>query len=104
MTEPLVVSIPHRLGKAEAMRRVQEGFGTSQSKFGHVLAVERQDWSDDQVAFQVRAMAQTASGTIEFGEDVVCLKVELPWLLARLAQAIQKVVRKEGTLLLEKKR
>jgi hypothetical protein len=104
MTKPLVVSIPHKLGKAEAMRRVREGFGTAQGKFGHVLAVERQDWSDDQVAFEVRALAQAASGTIEFGEDVVCLKVELPWLLARLAQAIQKVVRKEGTLLLENKR
>ena len=104
MTKPLVVSIPHKLGKAEAMRRVRQGFGTAQGKFGHVLAVERQDWSDDQVAFQVRAMAQTASGTIDFGEDTVVLKVELPWLLARLAEGVQKVIRREGTLLLEKKR
>lgn len=104
MTKPLVVSIPHKLGKAEAMRRVKEGLGTTRGKFGHLLTVEQEDWSGDHVAFQVRAMAQTASGTIDFAEDSVCLKVELPWLLARLAEGIQKVIRKEGTLLLEKKR
>lgn len=104
MTKPLVVSIPHKLGKAEAMRRVKEGFGTAQGKFRHLLAVEQQDWSDDGVAFHVRAIGQTAKGTIDFGEDSVCLKVELPWLLARLAETVQKVIRKEGTLLLERKR
>ena len=103
MTKPLVVSIPHKLGKLESMRRVREGFGTAEGKFGHLLAVERQDWSDDQVAFQIRAVGQRATGTIDFGEDSVCLKVELPWLLARLAEGVQKVIRREGKLLLEKK-
>jgi hypothetical protein len=103
MSKPLVVTIPHKLGKAEAIRRVKGGLGTVQGKFGHLLAVERQDWSDDLVAFQVRALGQTASGTIDFGEDSVCLKVELPWLLARLAEGVQRAIRKEGKLLLEKK-
>lgn len=103
MTRPLIVSIPHRLGKAEAMRRVREGFATAEGRFRHVLAVERQDWTGDQLGFEVRALAQTARGTIDFGEETVCLKVELPWLLARLAESLQKVIRKEGTLLLEKK-
>jgi hypothetical protein len=104
MSKPLVVSIPHKLGKAEAMRRVKEGLGTTRGKFGHLLTVEQEDWSGDHVAFQVRAIAQTASGTIDFAEDSVILKVELPWLLARLAEGIQKVIRKEGTLLLENRK
>jgi hypothetical protein len=103
MTKPLVVSIPHKLGKDEAIRRVKAGLSTTHTKFGQLIAVEEEIWTDDQVAFAVRAVGQTASGTIEFGEEVVCLKVELPWLLARLAEAIQKAVRKEGTLLLENK-
>jgi hypothetical protein len=36
-------------------------------------------------------------------EDRVNLVVYLPWLLAKLAAAIQPLVRKEGTLMLEKK-
>ena len=31
------------------------------------------------------------------------LQVVLPWLLSKLAAAIQPLVRKEGTLMLEKK-
>ena len=104
MSKPLVVFIPHKLGKAEAMRRVKEGLGTTRGKFSHLVAVEREDWSGDHVGFQVRALAQTASGTIDFADDSVVLKVELPWLLARLAHGVQKAIKKEGTLLLEKKR
>ena len=103
MTKPLVVSIPHKLGKAEAIRRVRDGLGSVPGRFGHLLAVERQDWSGDHVDFEVRAIAQTARGTIDFGEETVILKVELPWLLARLAEGVQKAIRREGKLLLEKK-
>jgi hypothetical protein len=104
MSKPLVVSIPHKLGKAEAMRRVRKGSAPRAASSAICSAVEQEDWSGDHVAFQVRAVAQTASGTIDFAEDSVILKVELPWLLARLAEGIQKVIRKEGTLLLENKK
>lgn len=104
MTKPVVVSIPHTLGKAEATRRVKAGFGSAPTKFGHLLNIEHQSWTDDYVEFQMRALGQVASGTIDIGEEVVCLKVELPWLLARLAETVQRVLRKEGTLLLEKPR
>jgi hypothetical protein len=53
--------------------------------------------------FRVRALAQEASGSIDVAEEFVTLQVYLPWLLAKIAAAIQPLVRKEGTLLLEKK-
>jgi hypothetical protein len=53
--------------------------------------------------FRVRALGQEASGTIDVAEEYVTLQVYLPWLLAKIAAAIQPLVRKEGTLLLEKK-
>jgi hypothetical protein len=36
-------------------------------------------------------------------DDHVRLEVVLPWLLAKVAETIQPLIRKEGTLLLEKK-
>lgn len=104
MSKPVVVSIPHSLGKAEARRRVKAGFASAPGKFGHLLTIEHQSWADDYVEFQVRALGQIASGTIDVGEETVCLKVELPWLLARLAEGVRRVIGKEGTLLLERKR
>jgi hypothetical protein len=51
----------------------------------------------------VRALGQSASGSIDVAEDYVRLEVFLPWLLAKLVGTIQLLVRKEGALLLEKK-
>jgi hypothetical protein len=43
------------------------------------------------------------SGSIDVLEDRVVLQFVLPWLLAKVAGAIQPLIRKEGTLMLEKK-
>jgi hypothetical protein len=103
MTAPLTVSIPHHLGKAEAGRRLKSGLGKVREGYGHLLAVQEETWTGDCLQFRVSALGQAASGTIEVMEDRVNLVVFLPWLLAKLASAIQPLVQKEGTLLLEKK-
>ncbi|MFZ1924479.1 MAG: polyhydroxyalkanoic acid system family protein [Xanthobacteraceae bacterium] len=103
MSQPLSVSIPHRLGKEEAVRRLQSGLGKVRANYGHLLAVQEETWTENHLQFRVSALGQAASGTLEVFEDRVDLEVYLPWLLARLAGAIQPLVRKEGMLLLEKK-
>ena len=102
MSKPLIVSIPHRLGKDEAVRRLKNGLGTASANFGHVFKVEEQNWTGPHLQYRIRA-GQVASGSIDVAEDYVRLEVFLPWLLAKLAEALQPLIRKEGTLLLEKK-
>jgi len=103
MSQPLVVSIPHRLGKDEAVRRLKTGLGNAQSNFGHLFTVQEETWAGDRLQFRVSALAQVASGNIVVADDHVRLEVVLPWLLARVAAAIQPLIRKEGVLMLEKK-
>jgi hypothetical protein len=103
MSKPFVVSIPHRLGKDEALRRLKSGLGIAQENYKHLFTVQEETWTGDRLQFRVSALAQTVSGTIDVAEDQVHLQVFLPWLLSKLAAAIQPLVRKEGTLLLEKK-
>jgi hypothetical protein len=103
MSKPLIVSIRHRLGKDEAVRRLKSGLDKIQSDYGHLFAVEEQTWTDNRLQFRISAIGQTVSGTIDVMGDHVNLQVFLPWLLAKLAAVIQPVVRKEGVLLLEKK-
>jgi hypothetical protein len=52
----------------------------------------------------VSALGQSASGSIDVADDHVRLEVFLPWFLAKLVGTIQPLIRKEGTLLLEKKK
>jgi hypothetical protein len=103
MSKPLVVSIPHRLGKAEAARRLKSGLAGAQTNFGHLFTVQEETRSGEHLQFRVNALGQTASGNIDVAEDHVRLEVVLPWLLAKMAEVVQPLIRKEGTLMLEKK-
>jgi hypothetical protein len=103
MSAPLVVSIPHRLGRQEAVRRLKSGLGRARTDFGHLMTIEDESWTGDRVAFRLRALGQAASGVIDVQEDHLRLEVSLPWLLAKISEKLIPVIRKEGTLLLEKK-
>ncbi len=103
MTKPLVVSIPHQLGREEAVRRLKAGLGRVETQFGALLAVQEETWQAERLAFRVTALGQPVSGTIDVGEDRVVLELQLPWLLAKLAGAVQPLIRREGSLMLEKK-
>ena len=46
---------------------------------------------------------QSAVGFIDVADDHVRLEVQLPWLLAVVAEKLTPAIRKEGTLMLEKK-
>jgi hypothetical protein len=103
MAKPFVISIPHRQGKEEALRRLKSGISAAHANYSHLFTVQEEVWTGDRLQFRVSALGQTASGTIDVAEDQVHLQVFLPWLLATVAGAIQPLVRKEATLLLEKK-
>lgn len=103
MPEPLVVTISHRLGKAEALARIKDGLGRARGEFGRFLTLEEEAWNGDRLSFRVAALGQRASGFIDVYEEAVRLEVTLPWLLARFAQAAQRVIGQKGQLLLEKK-
>jgi hypothetical protein len=103
MSKPLVVSIPHRLGKAEAVRRLKGGLASVQSDFKHIFTVQEETWVGDSLTFRISALGQAASGVIDVREDHVLMEVQLPWLLHRIAEKAQGLIRKRGQLLLDKK-
>ncbi len=103
MSAPLVVTIPHRLGKEEAARRLKVGIGNARANYRQLLTVEDEVWSGDCLSFRVRALGQSAGGIIEVRDDALRLEVSLPWLLAKLTDRFVPAIQKSGTLLLEKK-
>ena len=102
MTEPVVITISHRLGKAEAKARLAPALG-SISRIMPMLTVEEEVWTDDRLSFRAKALGQAVSGSVTVAEDNVRFEVMLPWLLHRFAQTIQKTVTARGRILLEKK-
>lgn len=103
MVQPLIVSIPHKLGKDEAIRRMKDGLSSVNTKYAHILQVNEEVWSGNRLAFQITAMRQQASGTIDVADDHVRLEVTLPWLLVGIAHGAQAIIRERGLRMLEKK-
>jgi Putative polyhydroxyalkanoic acid system protein (PHA_gran_rgn) len=103
MSQPLLVSIPHRLGRQEASRRLKEGLGQARANYAQWLTIEEEVWNGDTVQFRVRALGQSAGGRVDVFDDHVQLEVTLPWLLAKFAEKLVPAIRKEGTMMLEKK-
>jgi hypothetical protein len=102
MSAPLIVSIPHRLGREEAIRRLKTGLARAASSVP-VLKVDEERWEDSRMIFRIRAMGQAASGHLDVADDHVQLEVTLPWLLQRFAEVAQAAIRNRGQLLLTKR-
>jgi hypothetical protein len=102
MSEPISVSIPHRLGREEALRRIQGGFGTMRAHLASVISIDQEEWSGNVLRFR-SGLGQNANGSIAVLDHSVKIDVDLPWLLAKIAERFIPAVRRETSLLLEKK-
>ena len=102
MPAPLVVSIPHKLGREEAVRRLKTGLTRAASSVP-MLSVDEERWEDNRMIFRVRALGQAAAGHVDVAEDHVRVEVVLPWLLQRFAEVAQATIRNRGNLLLTKR-
>ena len=102
MSAPLVVSIPHSLGREEAVRRLKTGLSRAATSVP-MLSVDEERWEDNRMIFRVRAMGQAAAGHVDVADDHVRVEVVLPWLLQRFAEAAQAMIRSRGDRLLTKK-
>jgi putative polyhydroxyalkanoate system protein len=100
MSKPVVVNIPHELGRAEARRRIDEGVGQLTSQIGAVGEI-KQHWDGDTLAFSLQAIGQTVTGTIHVLDREVRLEVHLPGIFAMIANKVKGRLREQGQILLE---
>lgn len=103
MSDIVTVTIGHRLGKLEAVRRIKEGLVHTNGHLGTMIAIDQETWQGDTLRFRMRALGQTAAASIEVLDDALRIEVSLPWLLAKAARRFLPILRKQATLLLEKK-
>ena len=103
MSDTVTVIVDHRLGKVEAVRRLKEGFARTNGHLGPMIEMENETWEGDTLRFRLRALGQTAAASIDVLEDALRIEVSLPWLLAKAAKRLLPILRREATLLLDKK-
>jgi putative polyhydroxyalkanoate system protein len=104
MSKPITVTIPHELGRVEARKRIDEGFGRIHHQLGGAVGALDKSWEGDRLNFSLQAMGQGVTGVVEVLESSVKLEVMLPSLLAMLAGKLKGRLQKGGQLMLEKKK
>lgn len=100
MSKPVVVNIPHELGRAEARRRIEEGTGRLTSQIGAVGELKK-EWQGDVLHFALQAIGQNVTGTIAVMDREVRLEVHLPGIFAMIAGKVKGRLKEQGQILLE---
>ena len=102
-TKTIDVSIPHRLGRDEAAARLKSGVERLQSQFGGQVAQIQHTWTGYRADFAFSTMGQGITGRLNVEDEAIKLSVDLPWMLAVLADKIKGKIETEGRRLLERK-
>lgn len=103
MPSPVVVDIPHELGKAGARKRLESGFSGMREKFGFAGMAVEERWEGDRLYFSASGLGQKIVGQIEVMDKLARVELQLPWALGILAERMQGRIKSAATLLLEKK-
>ncbi len=100
MSKPVIVNIPHNLGREEARKRLQDGFGRIREQIGGKAVTFQERWEGDRLHFDAGALGQKVAGRLDVAESNVHIEIDLPWILSALAESLQSRLKKEGQLLL----
>jgi hypothetical protein len=92
MGQIVSVDVKHSLGAEEAQRRVQSGIDGLRQKYAAQLSKLQVDWSQGRGDVTIAAMGQTFKGAMEFFPDIVRVSLELPWVLAMIAEKAKNLM------------
>jgi hypothetical protein len=101
MSVPVVIDVPHKLGRAGARERLKSRIGELGGHMPGGIGTVRSSWpSEDEMALEIDAMGQNIPAKLEILDAVVRVHVSLPPMLAYFSNMIGAAVRDQGTKLL----
>jgi hypothetical protein len=106
MARPISITIPHALGLNEARRRIDQSFGDIQTQMtGGMLGLVsfQRSWEGNHLHFRGGGLGQKITGRLDIQADAVHIQIELPELLAAIADAITGRLQQETKKLLGSK-
>jgi len=103
MVTPIIISIPHQLGRDEARRRIGAGFAKIIQQLPGSAGACNQRWDGDRLTFSISAMSQTVAGAVTVLDAAVTMEIELPGVFGMIASGLKGRLQKVGQLLLTKK-
>ena len=99
--QPLIVSVPHRLGREEAKRRIDTGIMRVGPELGAIVNALDYHWQADTLHLSAQAMWQTITGRVAVLDEAVRVEIDLPWLMRLIGDTVGKQVRERVSLMLQ---
>jgi hypothetical protein len=93
---PIVVTIAHRHGSAEATRRIKAEIESARTRYEGKLKIAEENWNGNHLVFRVAALGQPVTGKIDIGNDHVRAEVLLTWLMEHLTEPAEALIKAEG--------
>jgi len=94
------VDVPHRLGAAEAKRRISGNMDKLEAQLPPGAQVSSR-WEGDRLALRIGVLGQTIDAAIDVEEGLARVTVILPPALAFFGKAIEAGLRRAGPAMLE---
>ena len=88
LARPIVVTVSHNLGAAEAQRRISRGLETGKSELPSLFSAFEADWKANHADLRLVALNQRITAGLDVFDDMVRVEVSLPWYLAPLQDKI----------------
>ncbi|HZF44053.1 MAG TPA: polyhydroxyalkanoic acid system family protein [Sphingomonadaceae bacterium] len=101
MSKPMMIDIPHSLGREEAKRRLKSRIGELAGHIPGGAADVRHGWpTEDRMELSVDALGQSVSTVLDVEDKIIRLQLKLPAMLSFMSGAIEKAIRKGGAAVL----
>jgi len=97
----LTLSVPHRLTQDEARARIAAGVTEARDKYAGSFAKVEDRWAGNHMDFYVGVLGQSVTGRVEVGSEAVHVEVDLPWILAALAERVRPQIQDQTRKMLE---
>ncbi len=92
MGQTVSVDVPHKLGAEEAERRVRAGIEALKSKYGETLSIVQVDWGEARADLTIAIFGHSLKAAMDFLPDCVRVSLELPWVLAMVAEKAKSLM------------
>ncbi|MCB1537239.1 MAG: polyhydroxyalkanoic acid system family protein [Rhodoblastus sp.] len=96
MAQPIVVTVSHSLGAAEAQRRIARGLEKGKTELSAVFSAFEADWKANHADLRLVALHQQVTAGLDVFDDVVRVEVSLPWYLSALQDKIAGVLKRQS--------
>ena len=94
------MSFPHNLTEAEVKTRLSGAIADAKAKHPAIMGGATETWTGDRMDFRFAVMGQSVTGAVQIEPKTVHLHIDLPLVLAMLADRIKPQIEAEGRKLL----